>query len=302
MGSTLADHEDSVKLSCEDEPLISRRLNIGCGQRYCPGWTNIDYVGSEGVLVHDLRKGLPFPDEAFDVVYHSHVLEHISKQDAGDFMKECFRVLKQNGILRVVVPDLELLVRNYLCKLEEVRLGSVNEYVNYEWTVIHLLDQLVRTTPGGEMAKFLKERDDLDLTYIIETCGDEVADIAREAKKNKVNVSAMNTGSSSINLYSYLKATIRNFLKIFRNKLQKMGSSRDNELERQVAFRNSGEVHQWMYDEISLKNLLVNSGFTNICLKSASESSIRDWSSFNLDTSEDGSIFHTDSLFMEASR
>jgi predicted SAM-dependent methyltransferase len=302
MGSTLADHEDSVKLSCEDEPVISRRLNIGCGQRYCSGWTNIDYVGSEDVLAHDLRKGLPFPDESFDVVYHSHVLEHISKQDAGAFMKECFRVLKQNGILRVVVPDLELLVRNYLCKLEEVRRGSVNEYVNYEWTVIHLLDQLVRTYSGGEMAKFIKNRDDLDLTYVIDTCGDEVAEIVRKARINNNKGYASNTGSSTTNLCSYLKAAIRNYLKIFGNKLQKMGSSQDNELERQIAFRNSGEVHQWMYDEISLKNLLVDCDFTNICLKSASESSIRDWSSFNLDTSEDGSIFHTDSLFMEASR
>ena len=280
----------------------TQRLNIGCGQRFCPDWTNIDYVGRDGVLAHDLLKGLPFPDESFDVVYHSHVLEHISKPDAVSFIRECYRVLKPNGTLRVVIPDLELLVRNYLGKLEEVRLGSEKEYVNYEWTVIHLLDQLVRANSGGEMARFLSERNDLDLEFIIDTCGDEVAEIARESRAKKIKTPLKNNGSATTKKKSRIKGIIRQTLKVICNKYKKVQCSDEDEFDKQVAFRRTGEVHQWMYDEISLKKLLLDCGFINILLTSATESSIENWSSFNLDTSKDGSIFHTDSLFMEASR
>ena len=63
-------------------------LNIGCGAHYHPAWTNIDVApASREVLPWDVKKGLPFQDDSFDVVYHSHVLEHLSPQDASLFLK-----------------------------------------------------------------------------------------------------------------------------------------------------------------------------------------------------------------------
>ncbi len=59
-----------------------------------------------------MRQGIPFPDRSFDVVYHSHVLEHLSKSEASKFLKECSRVLRPQGVLRVVVPDLEEIANN----------------------------------------------------------------------------------------------------------------------------------------------------------------------------------------------
>ena len=51
-------------------------LNLGCGDRYHPDWTNINFTSTGGgVIAHNLKQGIPFPDESFDVVYHSHVLE-----------------------------------------------------------------------------------------------------------------------------------------------------------------------------------------------------------------------------------
>ena len=65
-------------------------------------------------------------------------------------------------------------------------------------------------------------------------------------------------------------------------------------------FRQSGEIHQWMYDRYSLSVLLKECGFENIVQRNAPESYITDWDSFKLDTEIDGTVYKPDSLFMEA--
>ena len=66
------------------------------------------------ILVHDLRKPLPFPDGFASAVYGSHVLEHLYFTEAKRLLAECFRVLEPRGVLRLVVPDLRAIVREYL--------------------------------------------------------------------------------------------------------------------------------------------------------------------------------------------
>ena len=63
----------------------------------------------ENIMVHNLKKGIPFENNSIDVVYHSHVFEHIPKQHAEKFQKEVIRVLKPGGIQRIVIPDMEIL-------------------------------------------------------------------------------------------------------------------------------------------------------------------------------------------------
>jgi len=67
-------------------------------------------------------------------------------------------------------------------------------------------------------------------------------------------------------------------------------------------FRLSGEVHQWMYDQFSLKQILLDVGFKNPIRRAAHESAIPSWSSFALDTLPDGAVRKPDSLFMEANK
>jgi predicted SAM-dependent methyltransferase len=85
-----------------------RCLNLGCGSRFHPTWTNLDAISSNAaVRACDLNKGIPFPDNSFQVVYHSHVLEHFPKDKAFELMQECRRVLETGGVIRVAVPALE---------------------------------------------------------------------------------------------------------------------------------------------------------------------------------------------------
>ena len=75
-------------------------LNLGCGSSFLTmsEWTNLDFTSSgESVIAHNLLNGIPYSDNYFDLVYHSHVLEHFSKDDGEAFIAECFRVLKPGG-------------------------------------------------------------------------------------------------------------------------------------------------------------------------------------------------------------
>jgi SAM-dependent methyltransferase len=119
------------------------RLNLGCGLLTHPGWINVDgswnarlakhrilrwAVFSLGILpaekakvpwssdifVHDIRKPLPFPDCSADAVYASHVLEHLYREQGQQLIRESFRVLAPGGIVRIVVPDLNTIIREYL--------------------------------------------------------------------------------------------------------------------------------------------------------------------------------------------
>jgi predicted SAM-dependent methyltransferase len=64
--------------------MTMRLLNLGCGSRWHPDWTNLDRVAAgPGVLAHDLRLGIPFPDGHFDAVYHAHLLEHLAPETDG---------------------------------------------------------------------------------------------------------------------------------------------------------------------------------------------------------------------------
>lgn len=98
------------------------------------------------VLVHDLRRGIPFPDRSVDVVYHCHMFEHLDRSVAPIFQREVLRVLKPGGIQRIVVPDLERVSRDYLAHLElceddRSRLPHHDEYVGA------ILEQAVRKEP-----------------------------------------------------------------------------------------------------------------------------------------------------------
>ena len=98
----------------------SRLINAGCGGVYHKDWINLDFApASSDVIACNILKGLPFPNASADAIYHSHVLEHLPRQEGTEFVRECARVLKPGGIIRIVIPDLEQLARNYLTTLAD---------------------------------------------------------------------------------------------------------------------------------------------------------------------------------------
>lgn len=121
-----------------------RLVHLGCGPYAVPGhWE--DYDGSWNAKINllpsvlrrairfvyglsgrqavvypphvrylDLHRRLPFPDGTVTGIYASHVWEHLYFEDAVIVTRECLRVLRPGGIIRLVVPDLRRFCEDYL--------------------------------------------------------------------------------------------------------------------------------------------------------------------------------------------
>ena len=276
-------------------------LNLGCGNKFHNDWINVDFVSSnESVIQHNLLEGIPIEDNKVDVVYHSHVLEHFSKKDGHDFMEECYRVLNKNGIIRIAVPDLETIAKEYLRNLQLAIEGSIDASYNYEWIKLELFDQTVRNESGGEMKNYLYQANIQNEAYVFERIGSEGRTI-RESFLNKRELKdEVNQIPKKVSfLKSFLRKGKKNILKIKFWEQKKTLSEQESKALKIGQFRLGGEIHQWMYDRYSLSELLRKVGFTEIRIRTAFESEIQNWEIYELDVIN-GEVRKPDSLFIEA--
>ncbi|MEP6951266.1 MAG: methyltransferase domain-containing protein [Ginsengibacter sp.] len=109
-------------------------LDIGCGPNAHENFINLDYQWSPKIdICWDFtKKNLPFDDNYFEGIYTEHCLEHITLNQCEAGMKEFYRVLKVNGILRIVVPDGELYLDSYYRKKngEDISLPYEEGYIS----------------------------------------------------------------------------------------------------------------------------------------------------------------------------
>lgn len=119
-----------------------KKLHLGCGSHFLEDYLNVD--GSWGarfakygffrkflekthlvpssdieinwdsrIFIHDFKKPLPLKSDVFSVIYSSHLLEHLYPGEVKKLLQECFRVLQPSGVIRVMVPDLKRIIREY---------------------------------------------------------------------------------------------------------------------------------------------------------------------------------------------
>lgn len=152
-------------------------LNLGCGTKTSPKAINIDwsiylsikknwlfrscaplFLNNERrmklrnlddtILVHDIRKGLPFDNQSVDVVYHSHILEHVDRELVETFLKEIQRVLVPGGIHRMAVPDMEHLCKTYLKHVTLIE-RNASLMADHDQYISVIIEQMVRKKAYG---------------------------------------------------------------------------------------------------------------------------------------------------------
>lgn len=97
------------------------RLHIGSGKVYLPGWVNLDIVSTVIADVHANALAIPYPQESFEIIYASHVLEHFSRHLTLAALTHWRSLLKPGGILRLAVPNFAAIVEQY------IQTGNVEE-------------------------------------------------------------------------------------------------------------------------------------------------------------------------------
>jgi SAM-dependent methyltransferase len=137
-----------------------RALQLGAGPNALAGWLNTDIAPSGSEVAYlDATRPFPLADSTFDYVFSEHQIEHIEARHALPMLRECFRVLKPEGRLRLATPDLAVVIGLY----EE---GSSERYLDYVIALVRgdadsgrgaaAIDALT-ATPEGKRAFVINE-------------------------------------------------------------------------------------------------------------------------------------------------
>lgn len=255
---------------------MGKKVNLGCGNTYHLSWDNYDFCPSrKQVTKIDLLQPLRFKEYQYQACYLSHVVEHLPRSRVPSLLLEIKSMLSEKGILRVVVPDLETICRSYLGELHGALSGDLMAFERHEWMTMELIDQMTRTVSGGFMGRLWWSRPLPSREFIINRLGEEAG-----------------------KWLDQIDAEIQKGAKpLMKQDVYQSPKPKEKEI---VRFREQGEIHQWMYDRVSLKRLLEEAGFQSVKVCGPTESSIPDFVSYHLDTNEKGETRKPDSLFMEA--
>jgi predicted SAM-dependent methyltransferase len=151
-----------------------RRLQVGTGSNLYEGWLNTDvadYRRRGEVVYLDATKPFPLPDESFDSVFSEHTIEHLTYADGLRCLRECFRVLRPGGRIRIATPSLRQLARLYDEELTDLQ----RRYLR--WSVDVFVPHADAALPGfvvNNMFHNFGHRfiyDDETLRHALETCG-----------------------------------------------------------------------------------------------------------------------------------
>ena len=185
-----------------------KKVNLGSGTACLDDWINIDnsfnarlskhprlryllfkigilprkyyemvWLNVHKIMMHDVRKKLPFDNESIDCIYSSHLIEHLRKDEAEKVLRECFRVLKRGGVIRLSIPDLEILARIYIKEVEDIKnnKGKMDYLPSERFLDILGMGEKTKTPfilkifSSGSGHRWMY--DQISLTALLESCG-----------------------------------------------------------------------------------------------------------------------------------
>lgn len=82
-----------------------RTLNLGGGSNCLSGCLTVDIDPRADAYV-DITKKLPFDDCSINAIFCEEAIEHVDLKCGLQLLRECYRILKPGGVIRLTTPDL----------------------------------------------------------------------------------------------------------------------------------------------------------------------------------------------------
>ena len=199
---------------------MSTKINVGCGMTPIQGWENFDnswsirlankpvtifllkvlgiikqpqfryieFARKSNICWVDASRHLPFSNDFVDVLYSSHMLEHLERKKAISFLNEAKRVLKPGGIIRIVVPDLRLFIENYIEEKDADKfIAKLSMNMDMPASII---DKLKYIFVGNRKHQWNYDMD--SLSKLLKTCGFEKPIVLKAGSTTIPNPGALN--------------------------------------------------------------------------------------------------------------
>ncbi len=273
-------------------------VNIGCGPILHHAWLNLDVEPQDSRVTRlDVRRGIPLADGTADACFSSHVIEHLSPDAASSFLQEQFRVLRPGGVIRVVAPDLENIARLYVGALDAAESESRPTFEHLH-AVAELVDQLVRTRPGGQLAALWRDTPPDKRDWVLSRMG-YVAEGPLSGSPQDQRTLYARLANAIASPAHRTRLLRRLHEQAVRFVVLLCGGARLAAAFTEAAFRNQGDVHLWMYDRITLGDSLLQAGFTRPLRRSLGDSDIPHWREYELEVRA-GKPLKPNSLVVEA--
>lgn len=87
------------------------RLHLGSGDHHIAGWINVDFSPAMQIeVVADLTREMPFRSASIDLIHSEDFIEHVDVAAGIVVLRECYRILRTGGVMRLLTPDLRAIV------------------------------------------------------------------------------------------------------------------------------------------------------------------------------------------------
>jgi len=125
---------------------ILHKFRVLSEHRYC----KIKKLDPE-IIRWDLRRGIPFEENTFHAIYCSQFIEHLTKEKLSFLLHESYRVLVLGGLMRIVTPDLEHMMCDYVQALNGVKIRGEDQesWQSYDSAMSRLFEQMTRERSVG---------------------------------------------------------------------------------------------------------------------------------------------------------
>lgn len=107
-----------------------KRLHLGAGDHHIDGWINVDLVRGAADVLADFTQALPFRTASVDLLHSEDLLEHLDDAAGKHLLRECHRVLRPGGVMRVLTPDLRAIVDRVYLQRETRHLAWCNNQLS----------------------------------------------------------------------------------------------------------------------------------------------------------------------------